>query len=565
MGPVAKAPSNDSTVAPGREMFHDVVPASLRREWSTAGYYPDRDLYRLFAEQAANRPDQVAVIDDDGSITYTELLAAARRVANVLVAQGVRRGDIVGVQLPNGRQVCALDIALAGIGAVSLPISVHYRDQDVRLLMGRSGAVAAVVRSEFEGHDFLSMFESLSTDLPAMKSLFVTEGCAGHATSLTSALEGCGEEFEPADLNPDEAARILVTSGTEAASKMVVYSHNAIGGPFAEVAGMLGPRPGWQALIMVPLTTAMGSIATFGVLAGQGGTLVVTKRFTPDRILALIAEHRTTHVVGVPTMFEMLLGHPQLQQTDVSSVEVVMAAGSPVPARMIEELRQRFGCAHVSMYGCSDGAFCGTDLAQDPQTAAVTVGRPNPAISLLRIVDPDGHDLAPGKIGEIWGRGPMSPMCYLNAPDLDRRYRTDDGWTKTGDLGMRDAEGNIQVRGRLKDLIIRGGFNVSPVEIEENLVTHPSIRLAACIGAPDQRLGERICAFLVLREGAEAPTVETLGQFLLGRGLAKNKLPERIEILPELPLNPAGKVLKRVLRARLTNGDDRTAEEQTWR
>jgi acyl-CoA synthetase (AMP-forming)/AMP-acid ligase II len=332
---------------------------------------------------------------------------------------------------------------------------------------------------------------------------------------------------------------------------MLLWSHNGIGKPLTVVAGGLRPTPGCRLLLCVPLASALGAMGLYGFLAGHGGTLVVTSAFTAERGLGLMAEHRVTHVIGVPTVFQLMLAHPAFDGHDLSSVEVAVTGGAAAAPTVIGEICQRFGCQYATFYGSSDGSFCATHFDDPDDRITGTVGREDPAVSSLQVVDDKGNNVAPGQEGEVWARGPFTPICYLSGPELDRRYRTADGWVKTGDLGVMDADGYLRIVGRLKDVVIRGGYNISPVEIEEHISAHPAVAMAACVGTPDERLGERIVAVLVLRAGGAAPTVASLGEFLLARGLAKNKLPERIVIVAELPVNPVGKVLKRVLRQQL--------------
>ena len=536
--------------------MHDVTPAVLRHEWLEAGYYAGQDLFTIFASQAAAHAGDVAVIDDSGATTYGRLLEAVERTATVLSDHGLGSGDVVGVQLPNSWMGCVLDFAIAAVGAVSLPYPVHYREQETRMLLGQSGATAAVVIRSFDGHDHRQMLERLQPELPHLRTIF---GVAEHggAPSLDEALSPGPSQWTPRDLSPAAPVRVITTSGTEAAPKMVLYSHDAVGRPMRAVAERLRLRPGAKALFLVPLPSALGLVASNGVVAGHGATMVVTSAFTPERGLQLIAEHGVTHVLGVPTVFQLMLSHPRFEQYDVSSVEVVVTGGAAAAPVTIDEIRRRFGCDYATWYGSSDGSFCFTRFDDPPARVATTVGRPDPAVSELRVVDDKGNDQPAGQEGEVWARGPFTPLCYLAAEDLDRRYRSSDGWVKTGDVGVLDDEGYLRIAGRLKDIIIRGGYNISPVEIEEHISAHPAVVMAACVGVPDERLGERIAAVLVLRDGAEAPTVESLGQFLLGRGLAKNKLPERIVVADALPVSPIGKVLKRVLREQLSPCPDR--------
>jgi acyl-CoA synthetase (AMP-forming)/AMP-acid ligase II len=342
----------------------------------------------------------------------------------------------------------------------------------------------------------------------------------------------------------------LVSSGSEAEPKMVLYSHNALaGGRGGFIEALRHGREPMRNLFLVPLGSPFGSSGTPVTIARHGDTLLVLERFDADRALEMIHAHQATHVFGVPTMFQMMLASERLAQVDTSSLRALVTGGAAIDAKTVQACRERFGCPVVNVYGSGDGVNCHTALDEAPERVATIVGRPNPAVAAIRIVDEQGRDVDAGVEGEIWARGPMSPMCYVNAPELDARYRTPDGWVRTGDRGVLDPDGYLRVLGRSTEIIIRGGHNISPTEIEQLLQEHPAILHAACVGVPDQRLGERVCACVVLREGAPRPSLEELSAFLVcEHGLERAKLPERLVILPELPLSPAGKIAKRAMR-----------------
>jgi len=227
-------------------------------------------------------------------------------------------------------------------------------------------------------------------------------------------------------------------------------------------------------------------------------------------------------------------------------------AGAPTDAAMSRQAKSHGHRARfVNGYGCSDGAICMTGWDDPPEKIAATVGRPSPSLCQIRILDDDGKELPVGEVGEVCAQGPMSPLRYFNSPELDARYRFDGGWVRTGDLGALDEDGYLRIAGRKKDIIIRGGYNISPAETEAALLTHPAVAEAACVGMPDERLGERMCAFVVLRDGHPLPPLADIDQHLTGVGLARIKCPERIEAIDAMPLNPTGKILKRVLRERI--------------
>ncbi|MCA1845838.1 MAG: fatty acid--CoA ligase family protein, partial [Actinobacteria bacterium] len=269
----------------------------------------------------------------------------------------------------------------------------------------------------------------------------------------------------------------------------------------------------------------------------------------PAGVIKLIERERITHVLAVPTMLAMLLATGS-GDADLSSLQVVGSFGAAMSEDRVRLTLATFGARFVNGYGCSDGAICMTGWDDPPEKIAQTVGRPSPAMSEIRILDDDGADAPVGETGEVCARGPMSPLGYFNSPDLDDRYRFDGGWVRTGDLGFFDDGGYLHIAGRKKDIIVRGGYNISPAETEAGLCRHPAVAEAACVGYPDERLGERMCAFVVLTPGAETPTLDDLVASLLEDGVARIKVPERLEIIDSMPLNPTGKILKRVLRGR---------------
>lgn len=535
----------------------DLVPAELRTAWVDAGHTPGIDLRTLFDEQVKRHPDKVAVIDDQKSTTYAELAEMTDRIAGLLQGWGIQPGEIVALQLPNLAEACAADLAVATLGAVCLPYPVLYRHNEVRSLLARSGAVACLCAKSLRDFDYEEMLAELAPELPALRHVGVlgsdAPGSGGRlrVDSLDAVLAAPGPA--PArptvDVGPHDPARILVTSGTEAAPKMVLYSHAAIGGGIGNILGALRPDDDTRFLLLPPLSTGFGSLGTFAGLARFGVTLVVTSAFDPAGVIKLVERERVSHLLAVPTMLAMMLAAGR-GDADLSSLQVVGSFGAAMSEDRVRATLEMFGARFVNGYGCSDGAVSLTGWDDPPEKIAATVGRPSPATTEIRILGDDGAEVAAGEVGEVCARGPMSPMGYLNNPELDALYRFDGGWVRTGDLGLLDAEGYLHITGRKKDIIVRGGYNISPAETEAALCKHPAIAEAACVGYPDERLGERMAAFVVLAPGADPPSLEQVDEFLVADGLARIKIPERIEVVDSMPLNPTGKILKRVLRAR---------------
>ncbi|WP_063064616.1 class I adenylate-forming enzyme family protein [Nocardia violaceofusca] len=526
--------------------YTDLVPIELRRSWSEQRYYPDLDIFTMFARHAAARPDAAALIDADGVLTYAELLDSARRLAAGLANFGIAAEDVVAVQLPNSRWACVADLAIAALGAVALPYPVGRGHREAASLLRRSDAVAVIAPADFHGTAIAAQLREMATDLPALRAVVALGGHTPRGCiPMHALLAPEAADFEPHRPDPDGPARILVTSGSEAEPKMVLYSHNAlIGGRGAMMAALHDDPAAMRNMFMVPLASAFGSSGTAVTLAAFGATLVLQPKFEPVATLSMIEKARPTHLLGVPTMIRMLIDRPELDDTDLSSVRAVVLGGSPLDAETIRRARERLRCPIINLYGSADGVSCHPAL-DDPPERATTAGRPNPAVTDIRVVDAELRPLPVGETGEIISRGPMSPLCYVGAPQLDRRLRTSDGWTRTGDLGRFDRAGYLSIVGRRTDVIIRGGLNISPAEVEALLITHPSISDVACVAVPDALYGERMCACVAV---SELVTLQDISEFLRRHGLEPRKFPERLLTLDRLPLGPAGKVDRRVLR-----------------
>ncbi|MFC8172018.1 class I adenylate-forming enzyme family protein [Streptomyces sp. NPDC057325] len=309
-----------------------------------------------------------------------------------------------------------------------------------------------------------------------------------------------------------------------------------------------GPPPAPpRFLVLVPLASSYGSLGVPVALAALGGTLIVRGRFDAADALRAAVAHRPTHLFGVPTMLRRMADLPRLPGEDTSSLRAVVSSGAALPASTAAACRERFGVPVVAVYGSSDGVNCHTAAPGAP--AGDTAGTPDPAVAVLRIVRPDGSPADTGEPGEIQARGPMTPLCHVAAPDLDARYRTADGWVRTGDLGALDEKGRLRVLGRLRNVVIRGGHTLSPAEVEHELGTHPGIAEAVCVPVPDEEFGERLCACVRPVPGTPAPALGDVTAHLAARGLERRKFPEYLLVLDRLPLRPTGKVCRRTAAA----------------
>ncbi|WHT22865.1 class I adenylate-forming enzyme family protein [Crossiella sp. CA-258035] len=514
-------------------VLRDLVPQALRRQWVREGWCPDQDIHTAFTHQVQAHPDRPAVVDEQGCLDYRSLDREVRRIATALRAAGLGPRDIIGIHLPNGRSAVAAELAVAALGAVSLPYPYGRGRRDSLSLLGRARAAALITLAR--------------ADLPTPCPVFTFGPAAGDAVSLDRAPVPA-EPWSPPPVDPDGPARILVTSGTEAEPKMIAYSHNAfLGGRASYLRALHDGDAPMRNLLLAPLASAYGSLGVPVTLAALGGTLQLRRGFDPAEVLRAITEHRPTHLFAVPVMLRRLLDHPRSATEDTSSLRAVVSSSAAFPLTLLDGCRDRLCANVITVYGSADGVNCHT--ARTGATPATGTGLPDPAVAQIQIRTPAGRVLPRGEDGEICALGPMTPLCYVAAPELDAAYRPG-GWVRTGDLGHLDHHGRLHVSGRTKQVVNRGGFNISPAEVEHHLDTHPDVAEVACVPVPDPELGERLAACLAQRPGSAPLTLPVLTRYLEEeRGLERRKLPELLVVLPELPLGPTGKVCRHTLTA----------------
>lgn len=415
--------------------LHDLLPVGLRRSWAVDGTCPDLDLYSLFRARQIADLHHTAVIDAKGKLCYTALDRKVRCLATGLAELGVRPGEVVGVQLPNGRNAVIADLALAALGAVALPFPVGRGGQEARCLLRRAEAVAVIAAVEHRGLRHAAELRDLASELPALRHVIAVGGPAGTGSSpsqpegtirLADLLRSDPAAFVPARPHPDSAARILVSSGSEAEPKMIAYSHNALaGGRGNFLASLMPDGTPPRCLFLVPLASAFGSSGTAVTLARHGGTLIVLDHFTPEAALAAVREHRPTHILGVPTMIRMMLDRLEAEEAGGDAVPLpaptaLILGGSPLDETTAESASRAFGCPVVNLYGSADGVNCHTGLGAavpESEGTGIAAGRPDPRVAEIRITDTETHERLPdGAIGEIIACGPMTPMCYVASP-----------------------------------------------------------------------------------------------------------------------------------------------------
>lgn len=524
-----------------------------------SGYWQTSSFFDLVEAQADARPDCTFVFDGTTSLTYGEFRVRTIRLAAGLASVGIGRGDRVAVQLPNWTEFPLVAAALSRLGAITVPIMPIYREDEVGYVLNHSGAVAAVTAEEFRGFGHRAMFQSLMSRCDQLQQVIVAraEGALAGATALESLYaEGDLAELEAGlgpDNSPDDGFLIVYTSGTTSRPKGCFHTFNTLRASAAAIAASLrytsedvqfGPSP-------ITHSTGLVTSVVLPLLAGARSHLM--EAWDPQEGLARIARYGCTVTVTATPFLQMLMAAYDPAKHDASSMRVWVCAGSPIPGAVVERAGAVLPCCRtLSLYGRSENFLTTMCTIEDPPERSVTSDGAALAGAQVKIVGPDGLEVPRGEEGDLAYKGPSHMIEYFRDEEQTAALFTPEGFSRSGDLGRMDADGFVRVTGRTKDIIIRGGMNISAREIEDHLLGHPAIANVAVVGMPDERLGEKACAFVVLAPDADQLTLADVADYLRAHGVAIQKVPERLEIVSALPMTATGKVQKHVLRAEMS-------------
>lgn len=522
--------------------------------YRAAGHWRREPVPNPLRHWARTAPDRIAVTDRLGALDYAALEHTVQRAACGLWALGVRPGGVVALQLPNWREFAVFQQAAARIGAAYLLILPQLRDADVEYVLDISGAVAVVVPDEYRGFAYQPMLDELRPRLPKLRHVFVAGKATGSYTAIDTFLakdweSHHGAQVDALQIDPDAIRQIIFTSGTEARPKGVCHSYNTSFYPLHLHRDYfnLGPNDA----IFACSTVGHGTGAHFGVELGLflGGKVVLQEQWDAMQAVAIIARERCTMMWGATTFYTDLVNAPNLAAHDLSSFRLACSAGAPIPRVLLQQVKERLGATLVAAFGQSEGHNLSINRPDDPpEKVASYDGRINPGIE-VKTTDIDRQMLPSGEAGELAYRGPNVCLGYLD-PEHTARAFDADGFIYSGDLVQIDADGYLKVVGRRKDIIIRGGENISPLEVEDILYRHPAVADAAVIAVPDARLGQRACAVVILKPDAQLTLADVVAHFAAMK-VAKFKTPEYLEIVAALPRTASGKVRKDVLRQTL--------------
>ncbi len=537
--------------------WHDGADARRFRE---LGLWGDATVAEIFDRQAESGPDKPAVLDGHRRWTYGELRDYSLRLAAALPDLGVRPGDVVAAQVPSCSLLPVIHLAANRIGSVFLPLSTTWRAAEVGAILKVAQAPLVIVPGDDAAFDFAGMVEGLRAELPALRRV-ITSGEGGELDELVLRTPlPSRERLEARRPSADDAAHAMTTSGTTGVPKVSLWSsNNLVVLLLQQFAQAIALRRDDVAGALAPANTGSTGYA-FAVLAPllAGASSVMLEHWEPRAALELLSRNRCTYATAIPTQMVQLLTLP-IEDYDLSALDRFNNAGAPLAPAVAREIEARIGCRVQTIYGATDGGVPVMTRVDDPDEPRQTsVGRLCIGQELA-LVDATGAAVPEGEPGEVVWRGANKSYGYLNQPDYDAAA-WDKGWFKSGDLGQVDRDGYLHIVGRTKDMILRGGTNIFPAEIEGLLMEHPAVGDIAIVGIPDRVLGERACAFVVPASGGSEPTLPDLCDYLLGRQIAKWKLPERIELVQELPRNAGGKIDKQQLRERAAQ---LAAQEQT--
>ena len=525
--------------------FNEQRRAAYRQQ----GLWGDASLADYWQQTARAMPDKIAVVDNHGaSYTYSALDHAASCLANWMLAKGIESGDRIAFQLPGWCEFTVIYLACLKIGAVSVPLLPSWREAELVWVLNKCQAKMFFAPTLFKQTRPVDLILPLQNQLPQLQQIVGVDKLAPASslslsqiiadnTSLTTAITTHG----------DELAAVLFTSGTEGLPKGVMLTHNNILASERAYCARLNLT--WQDVFMMPAPLGHATGFLHGVTAPFliGARSVLLDIFTPDACLALLEQQRCTCMLGATPFVYDLLNVLEKQPADLSALRFFLCGGTTIPKKVARECQQR-GIKLLSVYGSTESSPHAVVNLDDPLSRFMHTDGYAAAGVEIKVVDDARKTLPPGCEGEEASRGPNVFMGYFDEPELTARALDEEGWYYSGDLCRMDEAGYIKITGRKKDIIVRGGENISSREVEDILLQHPKIHDACVVAMSDERLGERSCAYVVLKAPHHSLSLEEVVAFFSRKRVAKYKYPEHIVVIEKLPRTTSGKIQKFLLR-----------------
>ncbi|MGE7607133.1 AMP-binding protein [Peribacillus frigoritolerans] len=516
--------------------------------------WPNRTILDYLNDAIVKHPDKIAIIDKKSSFTYKQLGKLVDRIALGLLHIGLGKGDVVSFQLPNWNEFIILHYAVTRIGAISNPLIPIYRDREIGYMVGMAESKMIVVPDYFRGFYYPDMIERLSHQWPSMKHIYVIGENAPNGMKLFSSLfeEPWEERMDSTILDeithdPNDVTEIIFTSGTTGSPKGVMHTHNTL----------CISTNYWIDRLHLTSDDVLFMASTFAHQTGFGygvrlpthigGTGVYQDIWNPREFIEWVEKEKITFTAGATPFLQVTVQMEGIERYDLNSLRVFVALGAPIPRHLVKEAVKKVPFKILSGWGQTEDGLVTLTRLEDPEEKLTnTDGIPFPGME-LKIVDFEGEICAPNIEGSLIVRGPALFVGYFKRIN-DTLAEYSDGWFITGDRAFIDEDGYIRISGRNKDIIIRGGENIPVAYVENVLYEHPDISSAQVIAVPDSRLQEKACACISMKTGKGPITMDSLQEFLLEKGLAKQYWPEFIEIMNDFPRTASGKIQKFRLR-----------------
>jgi fatty-acyl-CoA synthase len=502
---------------------------------------------------AARFPDRDALVDRQQQVrlTYAELDAEVDRLARGLIAAGIVKGDRVGIWAPNRSEWVLVQYATAKLGAILVNVNPAYRTHELAYALRQAGVRLLVSAAELKTSDYRAMVDEVRAELPALeRTVFLDTGDWDELLESGAAVEPGAVADRGAALSFDDPINIQFTSGTTGFPKGATLSHHNILNNGFFVAELLGYTEADRVAVPVPLYHCFGMVMGNLACTSHGACIVdPAPAFEPGATLEAVEAERCTSLYGVPTMFIAELDHPDFATRDLGSLRTGIMAGSPCPVEVMKRVQRDMNMGEVAIcYGMTETSPVSTQTRRDDsfERRVSTVGRPGPHVEVKVVDATTGLEVPRGEAGELCTRGYSVMLGYWGQPEQTAEVLDEAGWMHTGDLATMDDEGYCNIVGRIKDMVIRGGENVYPRELEEFLYRHPDIADVQVVGVPDERFGEELCAWVRLRDGATLAEGD-VREYCRGR-LAHFKVPRYVLFVDEFPMTVTGKVQKFKIR-----------------
>ncbi len=526
--------------------FNEQRRAAYRQQ----GLWGDASLADYWQQTARAMPDKIAVVDNHGATyTYSALDHAASCLANWMLAKGIESGDRIAFQLPGWCEFTVIYLACLKIGAVSVPLLPSWREAELVWVLNKCQAKMFFAPTLFKQTRPVDLILPLQNQLPQLQQIVGVDKLAPATSSLSlSQILADNTPLTTAiTVHGDELAAVLFTSGTEGLPKGVMLTHNNI--LASEWAYCARLNLTWQDVFMMPAPLGHATGFLHGVTAPFliGARSVLLDIFTPAACLALLEQQRCTCMLGATPFVYDLLNLLEKQPADLSALRFFLCGGTTIPKKVARECQQR-GIKLLSVYGSTESSPHAVVNLDDPLSRFMHTDGYAAAGVEIKVVDNARKTLPPGCEGEEASRGPNVFMGYFDEPELTARALDEEGWYYSGDLCRMDEAGYIKITGRKKDIIVRGGENISSREVEDILLQHPKIHDACVVAMPDERLGERSCAYVVLKAPHHSLSLEDVVAFFSRKRVAKYKYPEHIVVIEKLPRTASGKIQKFLLR-----------------